>query len=40
MFKYILGFSAFSLAACAAFFSVKGIALLFAASFWSVAIMA
>ena len=40
MFKYILGFSAFALAACAAFFSVKGIALLFAASFWSVAIMA
>jgi len=40
MFKYILGFSAFSIASCAAFFSVKGIALLFAASFWSVAIMA
>jgi len=40
MFKYILGFSAFALASCAAFFSVKGIALLFAASFWSVAIMA
>jgi hypothetical protein len=40
MFKLILGFSAFALAACAAFFSVKGIALLFAASFWSVAIMA
>jgi hypothetical protein len=40
MFKYILGSSAFLLAACAAFFSVKGIALLFAASFWSVAIMA
>jgi len=40
MFKYILGGSAFLLAACAAFFSVKGIALLFAASFWSVAIMA
>ena len=40
MFKYILGFSAFLLASCAAFFSVKGIALLFAASFWSVAIMA
>lgn len=40
MFKYILGFSAFALAFCAAFFSVKGIALLFAASFWSVAIMA
>lgn len=39
MFKYILGFSAFALASCAAFFSVKGIALLFAASFWSVAIM-
>lgn len=40
MFKYILGFSAFALASCAAFFSVKGIALLFAASFWSVSIMA
>lgn len=40
MFKYILGLSAFSLALCAAFFSVKGIALLFSASFWSVAIMA
>lgn len=40
MFKYILGLSAFALAGCAAFFSVKGIALLFAASFWSVAIMA
>lgn len=40
MFKYILGISAFLLAGCAAFFSVKGIALLFAASFWSVAIMA
>jgi len=40
MFKYILGFSGFLLAACAAFFSIKGIALLFAASFWSVAIMA
>lgn len=40
MFKYILGLSAFILASCAAFFSVKGIALLFAASFWSVAIMA
>ena len=40
MFKYILGFSAFALASCAAFFSVKGIALLFAASFCSVAVMA
>lgn len=40
MFKYVLAFSAFSLASCAAFFSIKGIALLFAASFWSVAIMA
>ena len=40
MFKYILGLSAFLLASCAAFFSVKGIALLFAASFWGVAIMA
>jgi hypothetical protein len=40
MFKYILGFSAFTLASCAAFFSIKGIALLFAASFWSVVIMA
>jgi hypothetical protein len=40
MFKYILGLSALLLASCAAFFSVKGIALLFAASFWSVALMA
>jgi len=40
MFKYILGLSAFLLASCAAFFSIKGIALLFAASFWSVGIMA
>jgi hypothetical protein len=40
MFKFIVGASAFLLAGCAAFFSVKGIALLFAASFWSVAIMA
>lgn len=40
MFKYILGLSALLLASCAAFFSVKGIALLFMASFWSVAIMA
>ena len=40
MFKYILGLSALLLASCAAFFSVKGIALLFAASFWSVGIMA
>jgi hypothetical protein len=40
MFKYILGLSAFLLASCAAFFSVKGIALLFAASFWSVGVMA
>ena len=40
MFKYIVGLSAFILASCAAFFSVKGIALLFAASFWSVGIMA
>jgi hypothetical protein len=40
MFKYVLGFSAFLLASCAAFFSVKGIALLFSASFCSVSIMA
>jgi len=39
MFKYILAFSAFSLATCAGFFSIKGIALLFSASFWSVVIM-
>ena len=39
MFKYTLGLSALLLASCAAFFSVKGIALLFAASFYSVAIM-
>jgi hypothetical protein len=40
MFKYILGASTFLLAGCAAFFSVKGIAFLFSANFWSVAIMA
>jgi hypothetical protein len=40
MFKKILNLSAFLLAGCAAFFSVKGIALLFSASFWSVGIMA
>ena len=40
MFKKILNLSAFLLAGCAAFFSVKGIALLFSASFWSVAVMA
>lgn len=40
MFKKILNFSAFLLAGCAAFFSVKGIALLFSASFYSVLIMA
>jgi hypothetical protein len=40
IFKYILGFSAFALASCAAFFSVKGIALLFSASFYSVILMA
>lgn len=40
MFKYILGISAFLLAGCAAFFSVKGIALLFSASFYSVLVMA
>lgn len=40
MFKRILNLSAFLLAGCAAFFSVKGIALLFSASFWSVGIMA
>ncbi|NBP02883.1 MAG: hypothetical protein EBU90_22760 [Proteobacteria bacterium] len=39
-FKIFLGLSAFSLASCAAFFSVKGIALLFSASFWSVILMA
>ena len=39
-FNIILIFSAFSLAICAAFFSIKGIALLFAASFYSAAIMA
>jgi len=40
LFNILLGSSAFILASCAAFFSVKGIALLFAASFWSVALMA
>jgi len=40
MFKKILNLSAFLLAGCAALFSVKGIALLFSASFYSVAVMA
>ena len=40
MFKYILNISAFALAACAAFFSVKGIGLLYSGSFYSIIIMA
>jgi len=40
MFKYLLGFSALFLAGCGAFFSVKGIGLLFSGSFWASIIMA
>ena len=40
MFKIIVGLSAFLLASCAGFFSVKGIAILFSASFYSVICMA
>lgn len=39
MFKILLGLSALSLAGCGAFFSVKGIGLLFSGSFWSAVIM-
>ena len=39
-FSYILGISSLVVAGCAAFFSVKGIALLFAGSFVAVSIMA
>lgn len=40
MFKVLLGLSALFLAACGAFFSVKGIGLLFSGSFWATIIMA
>ena len=40
MFKVLLGLSALFLAACGAFFSVKGIGLLFSGSFWPAIIMA
>lgn len=40
MFKYLLGLSALFLAGCGAFFSVKGIGLLFSGSFWASIIMA
>jgi hypothetical protein len=40
MFKVLLGLSALFLASCGAFFSVKGIGLLFSGSFWPAIIMA
>ena len=40
MFKVLLGLSALFLASCGAFFSVKGIGLLFSGSFWASIIMA
>jgi hypothetical protein len=40
MFKYLLGLSALLLAGCGAFFSVKGIGLLFSGSFVASIIMA
>ena len=40
MFRILLGLSALFLAGCGAFFSVKGIGLLFSGSFWSAIIMA
>lgn len=40
MFKILLGLSALFLASCGAFFSVKGIGLLFSGSFWASIIMA
>jgi hypothetical protein len=40
MFKLLLGSSALFLACCGAFFSVKGIGLLFSGSFWPAIIMA
>ena len=40
MFKVLLGLSALFLASCGAFFSVKGIGLLFSGSFWPAVIMA
>lgn len=39
MFKILLGLSALFLAGCGAFFSVKGIGLLFSGSFWSAVVM-
>jgi hypothetical protein len=40
VFKYIVGISSFLIASIAAFFSIKGISLLFAGSFWPVVLMA
>ena len=40
LFKYLIGFSALFIAGCAAFFSVKGLGLLFAGSAVSVMVMA
>ena len=40
MFKFIVGISAFIVASCAAFFSVQGLATLYAGQFISVCIMA
>jgi len=40
IFKILLFLSAIFIASCSAFFSVKGIALLFSGSFWSVVVMA
>jgi hypothetical protein len=39
VFKILLGLSALFLAGCGAFFSVKGIGLLFSGSFWSAVVM-
>lgn len=40
MFKIIVGSTAFLIAGIAAFFSIKGISLLFSGSFWAVVLMA
>ena len=40
MFKYLVGATSLVIAAIAAFFSIKGISLLFAGSFWPVVLMA
>ena len=40
MFKYTVGLSSFFIAAIAAYFSIRGISLLFAGSFWPVVLMA